>query len=253
MSARRILLKLAYDGSGFSGWQAQNHARSVQTVLEKAVERMTYEPLKLVCSGRTDAGVHALSQYAHFDFEGKMEAARMVKALNRLLTAEIRILDALDVPLDFSARYQAYQRSYRYLLAKELVPFQRLYKGFMLNQHLDLERLRSLAVPLAGKHDWSSFAQANPEIPNRICELKPVEIIETNEHYEFLIMADRFLHNMVRRIVGTLANACSKDLSPDVIAAILAEANPKQTMVVPAPASGLYLLNARYPDIYNIR
>lgn len=250
---RRILLKICYDGSGFSGWQSQKHARSVQSELEKALRQMAGHELKLVCSGRTDAGVHAESQYAHFDFEGRMATERMPKALNRLLSAELRILDAMDVPLDFSARYQAYQRSYKYLLAKQLIPFQRLYKGFMLNQTLELEKLKELALPLTGKHDWSSFAQPNPEIPNRVCELEPVCISETDEHFEFIIVADRFLHNMVRRIVGTLANACTKNLAPERISSILAEANPKQTLVVPAPASGLYLQSVRYPDQYKIR
>lgn len=250
---RRIVLKLCYDGSGFSGWQIQNHARTVQSELEKALRQMAGETLKTVCSGRTDAGVHALCQYVHFDYAGRMEAGRMIKALNRLLSPEIRILDAMDVPLEFSARYQAFQRSYKYLLAKEMIPFQRLYKGFMLNQRLDLDKLLELAAPLAGKHDWSSFAQPNPEIPNRICELEPIRISETAEHFCFMITADRFLHNMVRRIVGTLATACTKDLAPQSLITILAEADPKQTLVVPAPASGLYLVDVRYPEIYNIR
>ncbi|HRY83556.1 MAG TPA: tRNA pseudouridine(38-40) synthase TruA, partial [Candidatus Cloacimonadota bacterium] len=240
--SRRILLKICYDGSGFSGWQSQKHARSVQAELEKALRLMAGQDLKLVCSGRTDAGVHAESQYAHFDFTGRMASERMPKALNRLLSSEIRILDAQEVPAEFSARYAAWQRSYKYLLAKKLVPFRRLYTGFMINQNLELGKLRELALPLSGKHDWSSFAQPNPEIPNRVCELEPIRVRETEEQFEFLIVADRFLHNMVRRIVGTLANACTKDLAPETLASILSEADPKQTLVVPAPAAGLYLL-----------
>lgn len=245
---RRILLKLAYDGSGFSGWQIQPHARSIQATLERALRRMSGAEIALVCSGRTDSGVHATAQYAHFDYDGRMTGEQIIKALNRLLDHDIRVLEALDVPLTLHARYQAYERSYRYLLAKEIVPFQRLYMGYMINQRLSLNKLRELAQPLIGKHDYSSFAQLNPEIPNHICEVKRLEIDEQPTHWEFTITADRFLHNMVRRIVGTLANTCTKDLAPEVIERILSEAEPKQTLVVPAPPGGLYLIDVKYPS-----
>lgn len=247
---RRILLKLTYDGSGFCGWQKQHHQHSIQATLERAIKRMTGQDRQLVCSGRTDSGVHATSQYAHFDYEGRMSPEQIVKALNRLLDHDIRVLEARNISLEFHARYQAYERSYKYLLAKDIVPFQRLYMGYMVNQRLFLTKLAELSVPLLGKHDFSSFAQPNPEIPNRVCDVKSILITEHETHYEFIITADRFLHNMVRRIVGTLANCCTKELSPETIAKVLAEAHPKQTLVVPAPPGGLYLIDVRYPPEY---
>jgi len=252
MDKRRIALKIAYDGSPYCGWQVQPHCKSIQSTIEKALYRMTDEIIGITCAGRTDSGVHATGQYAHFDYDGRMTPYQMTKALNRLLDYDIRIVGAWDVPPDFHARYKAYERQYSYLLAKEIIPFQRLYMGYLINQRLELSRMQELATVLLGSHDFSSFAVANPEIPNRICDLKELSITETESHYVFCLRADRFLHNMVRRIVGSLANLCTKSLDKDTLSRILTEADPKQTMVVPAPAAGLYLTNVLYPDIYQL-
>ena len=250
--SRRVLLKIAYDGSGFYGWQIQNHCRSVQETIERALTRIVKSPVSLVCAGRTDTGVHATSQYAHFDYLGRMQEQDFIRALNRNLNHDIRILNAQFVSSEFHSRYKAYERGYLYILAKEVVPFHRYYRGFIINQHLDLEQLRDLSVSLLGTHDFSSFAQQNPEVPNRICEVKEISISETEEYYQFKIRADRFLHNMVRRIVGTLCNLCTKNMSLEDMHRILLEADPRQTLVVPAPAAGLYLTDVLYPDQYGI-
>ncbi|HOH47169.1 MAG TPA: tRNA pseudouridine(38-40) synthase TruA [Candidatus Cloacimonadota bacterium] len=252
METRRVVLKIAYDGSGFCGWQIQEHCRSVQETIERALTRIVKSPVSLVCAGRTDTGVHATSQYAHFDYHGRMLEQDFIRALNRHLNHDIRILNAQFVSIDFHARYKAFERGYLYILAKEVVPFHRYYRGFIINQHLDLRNLQALAEPLLGRHDFSSFAQQNPEVPNRFCEVKEISISETEDCYQFRIRADRFLHNMVRRIVGTLCNLCTKKMSPEDMRRILMEADPRQTFVVPAPAAGLYLTDVLYPEQYGI-
>lgn len=252
MESRRVVLKISYDGSGFCGWQIQNHCRTVQDTIERTLSKIVKTPISLVCAGRTDAGVHATSQYAHFDYQGRMQEQDFVRALNRHLNHDIRIINAQYVASDFHARYKAFERGYRYLLSKEIVPFYRFYRGYIINQDLRLETLQRLTEPLLGKHDFSSLAQYNPEVPNRICEVKELSITETAEYYEFNIRADRFLHNMVRRIVGTLCNLCTKNLGPEDLSRILLEADPRQTFVVPAPAAGLYLTDVLYPEQYGI-
>lgn len=249
---RRIVLKLAYDGSAFCGWQVQPHCRSVQSTMERALSKMCSRQVGLTCAGRTDSGVHATAQYAHFDYQDRMHPQQMVKALNRILPYEVRVLDAMDSSLDFHSRYKAYERSYRYLLAKSISPFTRLYRAYMVNQAPQVEKMQHLSQVLLGSWDFSSFAMSNPEIPNRICDIKEISILEHEDHFEFRITADRFLHNMVRRIVGTLVNMCTKNIESDVLQHILTQADPRQTLVIPAPASGLYLTGVKYPQEYNI-
>lgn len=243
----RYLMKFAYDGTGYHGWQKQQNGLAIQEVLEKAAKAWGEKDISIIAAGRTDTGVHALAQFAHFDYEGSMQPWQMVLAFRRHLPYDIKVLEIMRVSPYLSARYQAYERSYRYILAKQRTPFNRNYTGFIPHVRLALQPMQEAAQYLLGSHDFSSFGRANPEIPNRICELKLLNIAETAETFEFSISADRFLHNMVRRIVGTLANVAHFNLSPYIIEAILSESCPRQNLVTTAPASGLYLVDVKYP------
>jgi len=243
----RYLMKLCYDGTGYHGWQKQQNGLAVQEVLERAVKAWAHQDIPIIAAGRTDTGVHALAQYAHFDYEGTMQPWQMVLAFRRQLPYDIKVLDIIRVSPFLSARYQAYERCYRYVLAKARTPFNRNYTGFFPHVRLSLQPMIDAAQYLLGSHDFSSFGRANPEIPNRICEIKLLSITETEEHFEFLITADRFLHNMVRRIVGTMANVAHFKLAPEIIESILSESCPRQNLVTTAPASGLYLIDVKYP------
>ncbi len=240
-------MKLCYDGTGYHGWQKQHNGISIQAVLERALEAFSQDDIPIIAAGRTDAGVHALAQFAHFDYEGSMQPYQMLLAFRRHLPADIKVLEIQKVSPMLSARYQAYERSYRYVLAKYRTPFSRNYSGFLPSLKLQLEPMQAAAERLLGSHDFSSFGRANPEIPNRICEIKILDITESEDSYQFIITADRFLHNMVRRIVGTLANISHFSLPPDTIDAILSDACPRQNLVTTAPASGLYLIDVKYP------
>ena len=243
----RYLMKLCYDGTNYHGWQKQHNGISIQAKLESALEAFSQAHIPIIAAGRTDAGVHALAQYAHYDYDGSMQPYQMLLAFRRHLPTDIKVLEIQKVSPMLSARYQAYERSYRYLLAKYRTPFNRNYSGFLPSIHLNLAPMQAAALRLLGKHDFSSFGRANPEVPNRICELKTLSISESEEYFEFIIVADRFLHNMVRRIVGTLANISHLSLAPETIDAILSDACPKQNLVTTAPASGLYLIDVKYP------
>ncbi len=235
-----------YDGTGFHGWQIQNNGHSVQAELEKGLLKMSGEPIKVQASGRTDAGVHALEQTAHFDYNGSMQPYQMVLALRNLLSDDLRVFAIEPVADDFHARYDACERQYRYLLAKDKNPFTRNYMGFVPNQIIKLERMQAAAEYFLGIHDFSSFSRANPNIPNRICNLKELSLKEYDDHYAFELRADRFLHNMVRRIVGSLISISHKNLSPDYVQKWFDDASPRQNLVFTAPASGLYLLKVLY-------
>ncbi len=244
----RYLMKLCYDGTAYHGWQKQQNGLAIQEVLERAFHYFSPEPGSIIAAGRTDTGVHALAQYAHFDYTGRMLPEQMLLAFRRLLPPDIKVLEISRVSPWLSARYQAYERSYRYILAKETTPFNCRYSGYLPHMKLVLQPMQAAARLLLGKHDFSSFGRANPEVPNRICELKRLDISEREDSFVFDVVADRFLHNMVRRIVGTLANISHFELDASIIEEILADRCPRQNLVSTAPASGLYLIGVKYPE-----
>jgi len=243
----RYLIKICYDGTGYCGWQKQKNGLAIQEVMEEVLAIFAGEKSAIIAAGRTDAGVHALGQYAHFDYCGSMQEKQLLLAFNRYLPADIQVLEILKVSPFLNARYQAYERNYRYLLAKERTPFNRNYSGFLPHLKLDLGKMQAAAKYIMGKHDFSSFGRSNPEVPNRICDLQQIEINESESYFIFDYRADRFLHNMARRITGTLANMAHLDLPPETILAILENRCSRQNLVITAPASGLYLTEVKYP------
>lgn len=245
----RYLLRLMYDGTEFYGWQRQKERRSVQGVLEQALADLTGHPTPVTGSGRTDSGVHAIAQYAHFDTDTGLTPEIVHRALNAKLPNDLRVLTVWTAPDDFHARYRATARSYRYLLARKYLPLSRNYTGFLPKVRLFPKRMHELVPVLLGSHDFSSLSKENPSVRNRICELRQLEITDCDVHIRFDVLADRFLHHMVRRIVGTLANLAQQDLGPEVLQRILEERNPRQTLVLTAPAEGLYLTGVCYPEL----
>lgn len=244
----RYLMTLCYDGSAYVGWQKQHNGLGIQQVVEKALSLMKAPNPSVTAAGRTDAGVHAIAQKAHFDYPARMPVSSMIKALNSLLSYDIKVMDITPVPDSFHARFDACQRSYRYLLAKESHPFRRLYRGFIPHKPIRFKQMQSYIPALLGKKDFSSLAQLNPNIPNRICDLQRLELQDMGDHLVFEFTADRFLHNMVRRIVGTMLNLAAKDLPIQELKKIIDMQDPRQTLVETAPANGLYLTQVKYPE-----
>ncbi len=243
----RYLLKISYDGTEFIGWQKQKQGRSVQSALEHALQNFSKEPASITSAGRTDAGVHALAQYAHFEYEGRMTMQQMLKAFRRWLPDDIKVLQIWQVGDDLSARYQAFERHYRYVLTKDLTPFNRNFTGYLPHLKLRLKPMQAAATRLLGQHDFSNFGRLNPEVPNHICEIKELCITEEEDAFIITVRADRFLHHMVRRIVGTLAYISHFDLPADTIDKILEGVCPRQNLVCTAPAQGLFLIGVKYP------
>ena len=243
----RYLMRFCYDGTRYHGWQKQHNGISIQAVMERALARMEAPQPFITAAGRTDTGVHALAQRAHFEYPSRMQTWQMVKAFNSLLPPDIKVLSIDEVTPSFHARFDACERGYIYLLAKEPHPFYRLYMGFIPHKPIRFEALQGYLPSLLGSHDFSSLGRANPNIPKRVCNLKILTVSDMGDHLEFRLLADRFLHNMVRRIVGTLINFAAKELPATELADILAMADPKQTLVETAPPQGLYLSHVGYP------
>lgn len=248
----RYLMKVCYDGNGFMGWQIQKRGRTVQQEVQGALERISGVATPVIAAGRTDAGVHALAQCAHFGYEGSMTPQQLVLAFRTQLADDVRVLAITPIPANFSARYQACQRTYLYKLAREKSPFNRNYMGFVPYKNIQTALIREAAQHFLGTHDFSSFGRPNPVVPNRICEVREIRFEEYADHWELIIRADRFLHNMVRRIMGALISLSHNDLPPSTVTDLIMRAKPTQNNVFTAPAQGLYLVCVDYPAHFGL-
>ena len=247
-SARRFRFTVAYDGTGYRGWQYQPEGPTVQGLLEKCLGEILQEEVRVTGAGRTDAGVHALGQVAHFDTFSRLAEATLERALNAKLPAEVRVRELACVPLDFHARYQAQWKSYRYGLADPGLPEAPLLTRFFWLRpvHLDLERLGRLAASVIGEHDFTTFSRQEGHRENRLCHVYSALWTEGHGKLYFQLRGDRFLRAMVRMLVGGMlavadGRAGEEDFS-------LALAMPCRWLrAVPAPACGLTLMEVHYP------
>lgn len=269
MPSRKIRLTLAYDGSSFSGWQVQPGARTVQQELERAIQALTSEPVRVMCAGRTDAGVHALGQVASFESRSTIPAEKFAAALQPRLPGDIVVLRSDQVADDFHATYSAVSKRYRYVIRCANVedPFLARF-AWRMNVPLDVEAMQTAARSLLGRHDFRSFESQWPNKATsvrtvldaewrRCCRwpawsVAPIDADRDGDTHppEFLcfeIEADGFLYNMVRAIVGTLVDVGRGRWPVDAIEDIIASQDRSRAGET-APACGLYLVQVNYPD-----
>jgi tRNA pseudouridine38-40 synthase len=240
-----------YDGSKFHGWQIQNNAHTVQSEIEKKLAIITKEQITVVGAGRTDAGVHATDQYAHFDSTLTIPNHNLQKALNSMLMPNIYVKRAGIAAPGFHARYKAYERTYHYLITKNPLPFWQSYSLYH-TQRFSIDSLNTYAKLFLGKHDFFAFSRYNPAIPDTVCEVLKSHFIQYNHGLVYSISADRFLHNMVRRIIGTILMLAADKADPLAILAMLANHTPKQKYIVTFPPHGLYLVKVKYPVSFEL-
>ena len=245
---KRYLLRISYDGTSFSGWQSQKEDRTVQQVIENALSGIAKKSVKITCAGRTDAGVHALRQYAHFDFNQDMTTEQIMFALQAKLPADVSVKKVFTVIEDFNARYDASSRTYKYLITKQRTPFNRYYKSFLPKKHIREKIIRNCLPFFMGKHDFTSFSKYNPDLNNCFCEITQFNFKDAGNEYIFTISANRFLHNMVRRIVGTLINISHFKLEPEIIRDLTAAKDQNNKLIETVPPQGLYLEEVEYPQ-----
>lgn len=251
---RNFKLILAYDGSEFSGWQVQPDAVTVQGTLASAIGRLTGEKVLPQGSGRTDAGVHALAQVASFTTASVIPAENLVKALNDILPASIRVLKASEVPLEFHARKSARAKTYRYRVFRGPIcpPFLARYV-WHYPYLLDEEAVREAAEIVQGEHDFTSFAAVDPERgaeergqePSNVRHIFASGWERLSDELVYTVRGSGFLHHMVRNLVGTFVLVGKGTLKPDDIRRIL-KARDRSAAGATAPAHGLYLIGVEY-------
>jgi len=262
---RNIKLTIEYDGSGFSGWQVQPRARTVQDVLQKALGKMTGKKVTLQGASRTDACVHALAQVANFRTESKIACKNFVDGLNSLLPDDVSIKDACDVAPDFYAKRDSKGKHYRYLImtgpARPALMRNRVW--FIKNAVPAVDNINAAAQALVGEHDFSAFCASGDTNKSKVRRIDRIEAsvipakagISGNELDSRLrgndtclitidITGNGFLKYMVRNIVGTLLNSKLKP-DPKNLKMIL-ESKDRKKAGVTAPASGLYLVEVFY-------
>jgi len=242
-------LLIQYDGTPFCGWQVQPGMPTVQDKIQKTLEIFLGEPIWITGSGRTDAGVHALEQVAHFSVSRGIDLHRFMAAANGLLPPEIRILEIEPAPEDFHARYSAKRKEYHYHVWTERVhsPFRRPHTTYY-PQELDLELIRKGAKLFEGTHDFTSFANSPSEgsaAKNPIRTVTRADVVEEKGGFRIEIEANGFLYKMVRNIVGMLLDigAGKRPLS-DIERAF--ELKDRRFSSKAAPPNGLFLTKVRY-------
>ncbi len=244
----RYKIKIAYDGTNYSGWQVQPKHRSVQGEIERLVAEMANEKhVRVESSGRTDAGVHAREQVAHFDLQNPAEPRYFLRGLNAQLDRDIRILAMERVPEEFHARFSAVGKEYRYFIynGRIVPPTKRLY-CLQEGRPLDVERMRRAAALLVGEHDFAPFsANPNREIDGTVRTVNSLHVRKHGANLTLEVQGNGFLYKMVRSLAGFLVRVGMGTLEPEAVHEILAHG--KRTALVPtAQAQGLFLWKVFY-------
>ncbi len=249
----RIVLGIEYNGSLFSGYQLQSHGtRTVQGELEKALSIVADEPIRLTCAGRTDTGVHATGQVVHFDTSVKREFKAWMLGSNTNLPADVAVHWVRQVSEDFSARFSAVSRSYRYILFNRRIRsavFQRnvawSYEAF------DEVSMNAAAQYLLGEQDFSAFRSSRCQAKHAIRVMQDIRVKREGDYLILDIKANAFLHHMVRNIMGTLMVIGRGEQPVEWMLEVLRGKDRKCAGMTASPA-GLYLVNVEYPEQYGL-
>lgn len=243
---RVVRLTLAYDGTEFRGWARQRGQRTVQGVLEDALQRFLRDVPKLSAAGRTDAGVHARGQVVSFEWAGELDVVRLQRALNSMLAPEVVVTDARFAPGGFDARRSATAREYRYRIDIGPVPdpFTARYVWHRPGE-LAISRMRAAARHLVGEYDFASFCRAPKDGSSTVRRLERLAVSRSGDRVEVTARANGFLHQMVRALVGTLVAVGEGRIDPEEVPAILAAKDRAGAGRV-APAHGLTLEEVLY-------
>lgn len=247
---RRWKLTIEYDGGDFVGWQSQISGNSVQDVIERAIFKLSGENARLHVAGRTDSGVHALGQVAHFDLEKDFKDYEVRNALNvHMMPHKVSILKAEKVSDEFHARFGAQKRTYRYIILNRQAPtaIGREYV-WHVRKALDVDRMRQGAQYLLGHHDFTSFRDAECQAKSPDRTLDVLNITRDGDRIYVDVEAKSFLHHQVRNIVGTLKRVGDGSWEPIKVKEIL-EARDRRVAGPTAPAQGLFFVSVHYDEI----
>ncbi len=249
MKPHKIRIVIEYDGTDFAGWQLQPDARTVQGEIEKAIQAVVGEKRRIFGAGRTDSGVHARGQVAHFSTKSRLEPKEWVGALNANLPPDVRILDAENTPLAFDARRSARGKWYRYeILNRPVRPAIDRRHVWHIEGKLDVDAMKRAAQYLLGEHDFSSFRGKGCDAKNTRRAVRRLDVQKTDEERIVTdLEATAFLKHMARNIVGTLVEVGRGRLQPSDMERILKLRDRKEAGPT-APAQGLTLMKVFYDD-----
>lgn len=246
---KRYFLDISYRGTNYHGWQIQKNALSIQQVIEDCLGKLLGSETPVTASGRTDAGVHAKQQIAHFNADLELPLSELQHRMNGFLPLDISVNSITPVTEQGHARYTAYSRSYQYLLHTSKNPFLQGFSYFFW-QELDVEKMNEAAEYLMGTHDFQCFSKANTDVKHYLCNITEANWQQQKNELVFNITANRFLRGMVRAVVGTLLEVGKGNMNPAEMKNII-NSRDRSNAGKSAPACGLYLTNVNYPlEIY---
>ncbi|WP_448664817.1 tRNA pseudouridine(38-40) synthase TruA [Sphingomonas sp. CJ20] len=244
----RFALTVEFDGGPFMGWQRQDHGPSIQQAIEDAAFAITGERTIVHAAGRTDAGVHGLGMRAHLDIAKPIAAFRLMEALNaRVRPAPVAILDCVEVPDDWHARFSCVARHYEYRIITRRAPLT-LEAGlaWRLAVPLDAAAMQAGADRLVGRHDFTTFRSAHCQADSPLRTLDRLDVVAQGDRISVFASARSFLHHQVRSMVGCLALVGQGKWAPEQMTQAL-EARDRAALGLNAPPDGLYFLRADYP------
>ena len=242
----RYFIRISFLGNNYCGWQIQPGQISVQETIEKCISNLTKNKITIVGAGRTDAGVHATSMYAHFDTTNTIEKKDFLTRINLYLPNDISILDILPVKDKSHARFDAVSRTYKYFINQNKDPF-KINQSYFCKYELDLKLMNRAAKILLKFDDFECFSKSKSDVKTFLCKINYAELNEEKGLIILKINANRFLRNMVRAIVGTMLLVGEKKISPDEINNIIKKKN-RGFAGVSVPAKGLFLVNIKYNE-----
>jgi tRNA pseudouridine38-40 synthase len=250
---QRVALGIEYAGHVFHGFQSQPHdEKTVQSALENALSLVANEPIKLVCAGRTDAGVHATNQIVHFDTLAKRKDTAWLRGANAKLPDGVAIRWAQDVSCDFHSRFSAKHRTYRYVIYNSRT-HSALLKNFVTwdRRSLDIDAMAEASQALIGRHDFNAFRASQCQANNAIRDMHYIKVHRQNDFIVIEVQATAFLYHMVRNIVGVLS-AIAAGEKPVSWAKEVLDSRNRQCGGITASPDGLYLVSVEYDEYYEL-
>ncbi|MFA6468376.1 MAG: tRNA pseudouridine(38-40) synthase TruA [Bacteroidota bacterium] len=241
---RNIKLTIEYDGTEFAGWQRQPNGRTVQEEIEKTLATITQKSTPIVGAGRTDSGVHARGQVANFYSESLLTVSDFHRALNGLLPEDIVIHSVEEAEENFSARYSATGREYQYFISQQPSAIERKFR-WQLRYQFDIEKMNRAAQSILGVRDFSAFCKTDSETEHYFCDVRYSCWRKENGSLIYFVTANRFLHGMVRALVGTMVDV-GRGFTPEESFQSILQSKDRSNAGQSAPARGLFLERVTY-------
>lgn len=248
----RIAIGIEYDGGNYVGWQRQKSGTGVQRCVEEAIATVADEPVETVCAGRTDAGVHATGQVAHFDTGAERSERGWILGINSNLPDDINVTFAKEVDDEFHARFSASSRTYYYLILNRLIRSSLCRKrAWWVYDPLDHSLMNEAAGYLQGEHDFSAFRAAGCQASTPVRTIKHLQVDRNDDWIRISVTANAFLQHMVRNIAGTLVAIGRGDEKPAWAQTVL-ESRDRKVAGIAAPPHGLTFVNVEYPESFGV-